>query len=164
MQADRRREHLARAIDITADDLQRRPILGVIAWKDLLTETAAWDTLIWFGAIIGLAGGPTDMGFIKWMSSQISASFTRLYWLTAFVMLGLHYAFATASGHVAALYAPFAAAAIAAGASAPMVAICFGIFSNLMWGNTEYGGGPGRSISRRAISNGPAATPSISWW
>jgi hypothetical protein len=24
-----------------------------------------------------------------------------------------------------------------------MVAICFGIFSNLMWGNTEYGGGPG---------------------
>ena len=24
-----------------------------------------------------------------------------------------------------------------------MVAICFGIFTNLMWGLTEYGGGPG---------------------
>ncbi len=55
----------------------------------------------------------------------------------------VHYLFATASGHVAALYAPFAATAIAAGAPPMMVAICFGIFSNLMWGNTEYGGGPG---------------------
>lgn len=35
------------------------------------------------------------------------------------------------------------ATAIAVGAPPMMVAICFGIFSNLMWGNTEYGGGPG---------------------
>ncbi|WP_438812379.1 anion permease [Symbiopectobacterium sp.] len=55
----------------------------------------------------------------------------------------VHYLFAMASGHVAAFYVPFAATAIAAGAPPMMVAICFGIFSNLMWGNTEYGGGPG---------------------
>ena len=71
-----------------------------------------------------------------------------LDWVTTFLILGfayiyLHYVFATASGHVAAMYVPFASVAIAAGAPAPMVAICFAIFSNFMWGITEYAGGPG---------------------
>ena len=121
---------------------------GAVGWKELLKDHAAWDTLIWFGAIISLAGGLTDLGFIKWMTTQLSASIHGYDWLTTFIALGLiyiyvHYAFATASGHVAALYVPFSAVAIAAGGPPMMVAICFGIFSNLMWGNTEYGGGPG---------------------
>lgn len=121
---------------------------GAVNWKDLLKDYAAWDTLIWFGAIISLAGGLTDLGFIKWMTTELSGVVKGYDWFTTFIALGVlyiyvHYAFATASGHVAALYAPFAAVAIAAGGPPMMVAICFGIFSNLMWGNTEYGGGPG---------------------
>lgn len=119
-----------------------------VDWKDVLKDTAAWDTVIWFGAIISLAAGLTDLGFIKWMTELFSQHLGGFNWLVSFVVLGLvyiyvHYAFATASGHVAALYVPFAAVAIAAGAPPMMVAICFGIFSNFMWGNTEYGGGPG---------------------
>ena len=69
-------------------------------------------------------------------------------WMTTFILLGfayiyLHYVFATASGHVAAMYVPFAAVAIGAGAPPLMVAVCFAIFSNFMWGITEYAGGPG---------------------
>lgn len=121
---------------------------GAVNWKDVLKDTAAWDTVIWFGAIISLAAGLTDLGFIKWMTDFFSTSVSGWPWVATFIALGLlyiyvHYAFATASGHVAALYVPFAAVAIAAGAPPMMVAICFGIFSNLMWGNTEYGGGPG---------------------
>jgi DASS family divalent anion:Na+ symporter len=41
------------------------------------------------------------------------------------------------------MYPMFLATAITAGAPSVMVAICFGIFGNLMWGLTEYGGGPG---------------------
>lgn len=119
-----------------------------VDWKDVLKDTAAWDTVIWFGAIISLAAGLTDLGFIKWMTDLFAQNLGGANWLLTFVILGLvyiyvHYAFATASGHVAALYVPFAAVAIAAGAPPMMVAICFGIFSNFMWGNTEYGGGPG---------------------
>lgn len=40
-------------------------------------------------------------------------------------------------------YIPFAAVAIGAGAPPLMVAVCFAIFSNFMWGITEYAGGPG---------------------
>jgi DASS family divalent anion:Na+ symporter len=119
-----------------------------VAWKDLLKDYAAWDTLIWFGVIISLATGLSDLGFITWMTTQLGSSIHGFGAMETFVILGVlyiyvHYLFATASGHVAALYAPFAATAIAAGAPPMMVAICFGIFSNLMWGNTEYGGGPG---------------------
>jgi DASS family divalent anion:Na+ symporter len=119
-----------------------------VDWKDLLRDNAAWDTVIWFGAIITLATGLSDLGFIKWMTVALSTSLKGMGAMESFLVLGLlyiyiHYLFATASGHVAALYAPFAATAIAAGAPPMMVAISFGIFSNLMWGNTEYGGGPG---------------------
>lgn len=119
-----------------------------VAWKDLLKDHAAWDTLIWFAAIISLASGLTDLGFIKWLTTHLAASMKGFTGIQAFLLLGLiyiyvHYLFATASGHVAALYAPFAATAIAAGAPPMMVAICFGIFSNLMWSITEYAGGPG---------------------
>ena len=123
-------------------------ILGIVNWKDVLHETAAWDTLIWFGAIVSLATGLSDLGFIKWLAAKLSVAFAGWPWLATFIALGLvyiyiHYAFATATGHTAAVYAPFIATAVVAGAPPMMVAICFGIFTNLMWGLTEYGGGPG---------------------
>ncbi len=123
-------------------------VTGGVAWKDVLNDKAAWDTVVWFGAIISLATGLTKLGFIKWMAAGFSASLGGLDWMTTFVILGfayiyLHYVFATASGHVAAMYVPFATVAIAAGAPAAMVAIAFAIFSNFMWGITEYAGGPG---------------------
>ena len=123
-------------------------ISGAVACKELINDKAAWDTVVWFGAIISLAGGLTKLGFVKWMSLGFASSLGGLDWMTTFIILGfayiyLHYVFATASGHVAAMYIPFASVAIAAGAPAPMVAICFAIFSNFMWGITEYAGGPG---------------------
>lgn len=92
-------------------------IVGAIAWKDVLAEKAAWDTVIWFGVIISLAGGLTKLGFIKWMSASVAAQLVGADWLAAFVILGfayiyLHYIFATASGHVAAMYVPFCTVAI----------------------------------------------------
>lgn len=122
--------------------------VGAVDWKALLKDHAAWDTVIWFSVIISLATGLSDLGFIKWMAGLLGNLIHGFGAMQTFVLLGVlyiyvHYLFATASGHVAALYVPFAATAIAAGAPPMMVAICFGIFSNLMWGNTEYGGGPG---------------------
>ena len=122
--------------------------MGAVNWKDVLADKAAWDTVVWFGVIISLATGLTSLGFIKWMSAGFASMLTGMDWMTTFILLGfayiyLHYVFATASGHVAAMYVPFAAVAIGAGAPPLMVAVCFAIFSNFMWGITEYAGGPG---------------------
>ncbi len=121
---------------------------GAVKWKDVLNDKAAWDTVVWFGVIISLATGLTSLGFVTWMSQTFASMLTGMNWMTSFIILGfayiyLHYLFATASGHVAAMYVPFAVVAIGAGAPPMMVAICFAIFSNFMWGITEYAGGPG---------------------
>jgi len=60
-----------------------------VDWKDVLKDTAAWDTVIWFGAIISLAGGLTDLGFIKWMTAQFSANLGASTWLMTFIVMGL---------------------------------------------------------------------------
>lgn len=123
-------------------------LLKAVDWKDVLQDKAAWDTVVWFGVIISLATGLTSTGFIKWMSTGFSSMLGGMDWMVAFILLGfayiyLHYVFATASGHVAAMYVPFAMVAIGAGAPPMMVAVCFAIFSNFMWGITEYAGGQG---------------------
>ncbi len=123
-------------------------VSGALTWNDVLGEKSAWDTVVWFSAIIALAGGLTKLGFITWMVTGFAAGVSGVSWLVAFLILGfayiyLHYAFATATGHVAAMYVPFGAVAIGAGAPPMMVAICFGIFTNFMWSITEYAGGPG---------------------
>lgn len=115
---------------------------------DLVMAPAMPSVTARSGVIISLAGGLTKLGFIKWMSATVAAQLVGTDWLIAFIVLGfayiyLHYIFATASGHVAAMYVPFCAVAIGCGAPALMVAVCFGIFSNIMWGITEYAGGPG---------------------
>lgn len=142
-------------------------ISNAVQWKDVLNDKAAWDTVVWFGAIISLAGGLTKLGFITWMSSSFASSLGGLDWLTTFLVLGLayiylHYVFATASGHVAAMYVPFASVAIAAGAPAPMVAICFAIFSNFMWASPNTPAVRGRSISDKVILSAPVSTRSTS--
>lgn len=135
-------------------------ITGAVNWKDVLADKAAWDTVVWFGAIISLATGLTSLGFVKWMSAGFATMLTGMDWMTTFVILGfayiyLHYVFATASGHVAAMYVPFALVAIGAGAPPMMVAICFAIFSNFMWGITEYAGGPGPIYYGQGFFNRP---------
>ena len=122
-------------------------VFRVVQWKEVLAQGNAWDTLIWFGTIVGLATALSDLGFIKWVAMKLSAAFVGSSWTVAFIALGLayiylHYVFATATGHIAAMYAPFLAAVVAAGTPPMMAAITFGIFSNIMWGLTEYGGGP----------------------
>jgi di/tricarboxylate transporter len=43
-----------------------------VTWKDALSNNAAWDTLTWFAALIGMASYLNKYGFIKWFSNQVS--------------------------------------------------------------------------------------------
>ena len=78
---------------------------GAVQWKDVLADKAAWDTVVWFGAIISLAGGLTKLGFVKWMSALFAGMLAHYDAMTAFILLGfayiyLHYVFATVRRNV----------------------------------------------------------------
>ncbi len=122
-------------------------ITKVLEWKDVLTEIGAWDTLIWMGALIGLADYLSKLGFIPWFAKLVSASMVGVPWMQAFVILLViymyaHYGFASLVAHITAMYAAFAAVAVAAGAPAFLVALALAYMSNLCMSLTHYAAGP----------------------
>ena len=122
-------------------------IAGVLTWKDVLNEKGAWDTLVWFSALVMMASFLNTLGFIPWFSESIGASVQGIDWLPAFLILSLvyfysHYLFASNTAHVGAMYAAFLAVAIAVGTPALLAALVLAFFSNLFSSMTHYGTGP----------------------
>ncbi|HWR38986.1 MAG TPA: anion permease [Patescibacteria group bacterium] len=122
-------------------------ISKVLEWKDVLDEKGAWDTLIWMGALIGLADYLGKLGFIPWFAKAVSLSIAGVPWMQAFLVLLVvymyaHYGFASLVAHITALYAAFASVAVAAGAPAYLVALALAFMSNLCMSLTHYAAGP----------------------
>ena len=122
-------------------------ITKVIEWKDVTSEEGAWDTLVWMGTLVSLAGGLVTTGFIPWFAKAASASIEGISWIPAFLVLLLayvyaHYGFASLTAHITAMFAAFCAVAVAAGAPAYLVALSLAFMSNLCMPLTHYGGGP----------------------
>lgn len=118
-----------------------------IEWKDVLAEKGAWDTLIWMGGLISLASALTKYGVIAWFAKIIAGSLVGISWPVAMAILTIaymysHYAFASLSAHVTAMYAAFLAVAVGAGAPPFLAAMSLGVISGLMGGITHYATGP----------------------
>jgi DASS family divalent anion:Na+ symporter len=122
-------------------------ITGVIRWDDVLAERGAWDALIWFGGLVTMAGQLNTLGFIKWFADSVGGGVAGWTWLSALIVLLLvyfyaHYGFASVTAHVTAMFPPFLAVAVGAGAPPYLAAMGLAFFSALMSGTTHYGTGP----------------------
>ncbi len=47
-------------------------VLGVLNWNDVKAEKGAWDTLIWFAVLMGMAGQLKTLGFTGWVGHGVS--------------------------------------------------------------------------------------------
>ncbi|GJP53761.1 hypothetical protein CLOM_g12904 [Closterium sp. NIES-68] len=45
---------------------------GVVSWSDCLSERTAWDTLMWFAALIAMSNQLTHMGVVGWMADGVA--------------------------------------------------------------------------------------------
>ncbi len=122
-------------------------IRGAIDWDDVITEKGAWDTLVWMGGLMALATGLAKSGFIAWLSKGIAGSLGGIDPLTTLLILAVvnmyvHYAFASLSAHVSAVYAAFVAVAVAAGNPPLLSAILLGCQTGIMGCLTHYATGP----------------------
>ncbi|PRQ24352.1 putative sodium/sulfate symporter [Rosa chinensis] len=123
-------------------------LLGVLDWDDCLSEKSAWDTLAWFAVLVGMAGQLTNLGIVSWMSNcvaKILQSYS-LSWPAAFGVLqaayfGIHYLFASQTGHVGALYSAFLAMNLAAGVPGILAALALAYNTNLFGALTHYSSG-----------------------
>ncbi len=122
-------------------------VSGVLTWDDILSEKTAWDTLVWFAALVMMAAHLNTLGFIPWFSRTVSAQVGGLGWVYAFLILSLvyfysHYVFASNTAHVSSMYAPFLAVSVAVGTPPLLAALVLAFFSNLFSSMTHYGTGP----------------------
>ncbi len=138
-------------------------LTNVLTWQDVLQEKGAWNTMFWMGSLIALAGALSSSGFIKVVADMAGAAIQSagMSWLMAFIILVLiyvysHYAFASVSAHIGAMYAAFLAVAV--GTPPLLAAISFAALSNIMIPLTHYGGGAA------PILYGAGYVPQGTWW
>lgn len=123
-------------------------LTGVLTWDDVLKEKSAWDTIIWFGALIMMASYLNKLGLISWFSSNIESMIgtTGVGWVGAVAILTLvylyiHYFFASTTAHITALFASFYAVGLSLGAPPMLYALILAAAGNIMMTLTHYATG-----------------------
>ena len=153
-------------IDTTAAALMAIAALlvtGVLTWDDISHDHEAWNTFIWFAALVMMATYLGQFGLTTWFTEQVGSLVAGVGWLPGFLGLILvyfysHYFFASITAHVSAMYAPFLAVALALGAPPLLAALVLAFFSNLFASLTHYGTAPAPIL----FSSGHVALGA--WW
>jgi DASS family divalent anion:Na+ symporter len=122
-------------------------ITGVLEWRDLINETHAWEVFIWYGGLVMMATALGETVIPKLFADQVALVTQGWSWPIALAMLALvffysHYAFASITAHVTAMFIPFLAVTVAIGAPAGLTVLLLAYFANLSAGLTHYGTTP----------------------
>ena len=139
-------------LDVTLVALMGLGVLlvsGVLDWATALKEHAAWDTFIWYGGVFSLSDLLNDTGSVKALARALSGVLRGLPtlgepWLVALLVALLvffyaHYAFASISAHLVALFPAFLVMLTALGTPAKLAVYSLACFANLTAGITHYG-------------------------
>ena len=121
-------------------------IARVQTWQDLMSETKAWDALMWFAPMLMMADELQTSGVIAIISKFMFATIKGWPWGAALVVLVaaylyIHYVFASMTAQITALYSSFLAAALLTGAPAMLAILPLAYFSNLNACLTHYSTG-----------------------
>lgn len=140
-------------------------ISGVLSWDDVIKEKSAWDTIIWFGALVMMATYLNELGLIAWFAKTMETGIGHLGlgWVGASALLVLvylyaHYFFASTTAHITAMFAAFYGAGLALGAPAMPFALMMAAASNIMMALTHYATGTSPVIF------GSGYTTLGQWW
>lgn len=122
-------------------------LTSVLTWEDVKAEKGAWDTIVWFAVLVMMASALNELGFIGWFSDLIKAKIGGLSWYVAFPVIIVvyffsHYIFASATAHVAAMYAALLGVGVAVGIPPMLLAMMLGFLGSIYGVLTHYGHGP----------------------
>jgi DASS family divalent anion:Na+ symporter len=153
-------------IDVTITALAGACVLivaGVLDWRDVLRDETAWDIFIWYGGMVRLGRALGESGVPTEFAKAVGGVFGDLSWPALFAIALLiyfyaHYAFASITAHLLAMYLPFVAVLLAKGAPAGLVAYSFAMFTNLSAGLTNYGTTPSPMFFAHGY------VPFKTWW
>jgi DASS family divalent anion:Na+ symporter len=115
----------------------------VLLWDQVAREHEAWNTFVWFAALIMMASELARLGVPKWFAGVVGGVVGDVHWAVGFIGISLayfysHYLFASNTAHISAMYAAFLAIALTLGTPPLFAALTLAFFSNLFAGLTHY--------------------------
>ncbi|NDJ58790.1 anion permease [Enterobacteriaceae bacterium 4M9] len=139
-------------------------LFNIISWNDILQNKGGWNTLIWYGGIIGLSATLSKEGFFKWLADFMSHHLDFLgagnetIVIIVFISILVRYLFASGGAYVAAMVPVFATVGLVTGTAPVLLALAI-LFSNSYGGCiTHYGGAAGPIIFAAGYND------IKSWW
>ncbi|HMO81273.1 MAG TPA: DASS family sodium-coupled anion symporter [Pyrinomonadaceae bacterium] len=122
-------------------------VTRVIDWRDLMGEQAAWSVFVWYGGLVNMAAALSNTGLTQLFAGFVGGQTSGFGWVAALALIALvyfytHYLFASITAHVLAMFVPFLAVTLVAGAPAGLAVLLLAHFSNLNAGLTHYGTTP----------------------
>lgn len=138
-------------------------LTGNLKWKEVIEESSAWDTFVWFSTLVTLSSFLNKFGLSSWFGSWVASHVEGYSWVGGFVVISLvyfysHYFFASSVAHIGAMYAPFLIVAIAIGTPPELAALILAFFSSLFGGLTHYSSGQAPIL----FGTGYVSVPT--WW
>lgn len=123
-------------------------LTGVLKWQDVLKERNAWDTLVWFGALVMMASQLNKLGVIDWFSHAMQniIATAGMGWpagaaLLILVFLYSHYFFASTTAHITAMMGAFLVVGLSLGAPPMPFVLMMAAASSIMMTLTHYATG-----------------------
>lgn len=123
-------------------------LTGVLKWEDVLKERNAWDTLVWFGALVMMASQLNKLGVIAWFASSMQSIIANagMGWpagttLLVAVFLYSHYFFASTTAHITAMMGAFLVVGLGLGAPPMPFVLMMAAASSIMMTLTHYATG-----------------------
>lgn len=129
---------------VTLTGISALLLTNVLKWEEVLKDRAAWDVFVWYGGLLTLGESLNRTGVPAAFTTWVGSSLIGLPWfgvllVTLVIYFYTHYAFATVTVHVLAMFAPFVSLVIGLGAPPKLAVYAFACLAALPAGLTHYG-------------------------
>jgi DASS family divalent anion:Na+ symporter len=119
-------------------------VANVMTWSEALGERNAWDVFVWYGGLLTMGDVLNKTGSTGALAAWVGSWFVGWTWLpvlmaTIVFYFYAHYAFASITAHMLAMFPPFVVMLIGAGVPAALAVYALACLANLTAGLTHYG-------------------------
>jgi len=119
-------------------------VTGTMAWSTATTERAAWDVFVWYGGLLRMGEILNGAGTTKFFAESVGALFAGIPWIVVLLAILViyfytHYAFASITAHVLAMFPPFVVLLVGLGVPPQLAVYSLLCLANLPAGLTHYG-------------------------
>lgn len=120
---------------------------GAMPWEMAVREKAAWDVFVWYGGLLKMGELLNATGTTTAFATSVGGLFTGIPWLVVLLAVLViyfytHYAFASITAHMLALFPPFVVLLVGIGVPPALAVYSLLCLANLPAGLTHYGTTP----------------------